>query len=192
MNKTSLLVKSFLPLTFSLLLSCNSPMVSNKASSEEEKRMELIYQDANISFFELKKISANEFDIKLSGKGFFKLVNKKHDTFYYTKKGEFKLNKKREVVLRSDDDLFLFPEVSIPFEYELENIKKNGNVLIKKDKDVGITAMLNVTYFIYPEKLKNYKEGIYHEEKDNYIDTNIYSCCFEELPFNKDYAIMKN
>lgn len=190
MNKTSLLEKYFLALTFSLLLSCNSPMISKKTSSDEEKKIDLIYQDANISFFELKKNSANEFDIKLSGKGFFKLVNKKHDTFYYTQKGEFKLNKKREVVLRSDEDLFLFPEVSIPFEYELENIKKNGNVLIKKDKEVAITAMLNVTYFIYPEKLKSYKEGLYHEEKDNYIDTNIYSCCFEELPFNKNHAVM--
>jgi flagellar basal body rod protein FlgG len=173
--------KKILLITTILLVGCQNPV--NKVITEEEKISQANYDNAHTAFTGLENNQDGTFTIINSGKGYFALTDLKREKYYFTKNGNFTLNKKREIVLANNQELLFFPEIKISFGKTLKKVNKSGRMFVLDENNPQESLLminfLSFNYFAHPDKLNEVNNGIYEKTKDSGepILIALYSCC---------------
>lgn len=103
--------------------------------------------------------TGRETDLAINGRGFFKILMP-DGSVSYTRNGNFKLNADRELV--TGEGYKLYPEVTLPEEYQEMIVDKNGKFRVR-GADGSVSELLDLTVynFINPAGLKPLGRNLY-------------------------------
>lgn len=181
-------------LIFMFLCSCNVPgnNISEITVTESDKFIETFQNDSVNSYFEFKNIDDSSFILANNSQAYYQFTDIKREHIYISRKNQFKLNKKRELVLAANENLLLYPELRVPFEYNITGVSKEGSLRFEdtNDSKLRIYNILNfeLIYIENPDELKEFSDGIYeYNEKisDKFFTNTLYNCCAEQWESNK-------
>ena len=112
------------------------------------------------------KLTDNELDLAISGKGYFELMDENGD-LYYTRNSSFQINS--DGILESVDGMSLSALIQVPSDYVDLSVKQNGEVYanVPDREDPVQLGQLELAHFVNPNGLENTGNGIYTATSDS-------------------------
>ncbi len=106
------------------------------------------------------KITNNELDLAISGKGYFELIDDQGN-LYYSRGGTFQID--TDGYLSSLNGMPLSKLIQVPSDYVQLSVNQVGEVYaeVQNREDALSLGQLELAYFVNPDALENLGEGVY-------------------------------